>query len=632
MPSILPNDFAALALHAGVIQTPHFLFFQPSTISGYIDLMVGTATGQNRMFSLNNKALFSNSGHPSGYYTGSSWSGDFYIDTYNTRLYYNTGNAWNTGVNLIGGTGGPGATGPAGAAGSGVSGLISGYTNEVLAKNSDTNYDYAWTNIGDILRANSYSSPKRFREIYRNLGLRGSGGSTISTDMGSGVTYNPLSNTLYVVDNGTPSIVEYSLDGQYIRTISLSGFKDVEAIDFMRGTTASGTEYYYFVIAEEYNAAGSAYLNRLSLLLVPLTGNVTITYNPGVGYHDYSIDLSAHLTNAAPNVGIEGVAYNPTQNIFYVVTEKTANEGWKCWKVLNQSSPVISALFDLTSPLASVSVTDISDICYRRDQNTLVMVSEEGAGGIIEFGVSGPDLGSILDFVAAPTTFYQLEGVAFSPNGRLMFLTGEANTVGGDKPDYILYEWNDGSNPTTDERSHGLTYFQNGLATFVRGKTFEVADPYNTTTNNTDKSLVSSWPVGSRYLHGDMIKRGRKLTFSSFGNFIPNTPITGMATLNFQVLDTGDSALTPLLTLQEVSCHNTGYWSYDGQIFFSESGYYNKSYATIHNNSGYSTNNLITASGAHSIFVTGDIDFVTKFSLPSTTGTMNVFQFSVEID
>ncbi len=631
MPSLFA-DTRLLGLYAGIpTETPGYIFLQTGqagTLGAYFQYLTGSAP----LFTLNGKVLYSNTGVPS---SSLGSSGDFFISESLYKFYGpKSGASWGAGVNIQGPTG---ATGPAGSVVTGVAGSgvpVSGERFQVLAKASDSSYDTSWLEIGDLNRGyfNGFGGrPSRYTEVFRNTNLRGSNGVAATGDMGSGVTYNPVTNTLFVADNGTPSISEYSIDGQFIRTINLSGFKDIEAIDYISSDYATNPSapFSTFVIAEEYNAAGAAYLNKLHVIEIAATGSVTVTNNPGVGTHVRQINLGPYLTSAAPNVGIEGVTYNADHDIFYVVTEKTANEGWKVWRVANNSTVDISEMFDLTTILGFLSppATDISDICYRRSTNSIVMTSEEGAGWILEFNLTG----GLLDYMVAPSAFFQLEGICFSADGNLMFLTGEANSVGGDKPDYMIFEGDRTKNPTTDERSHGLNYFQNGVATSVRGKLFELIDPYSTTVNNTNKSLVSNWPIGSRDMKAEMMRRGRKLSFTAYGTFVPSTVID-VATLYFGVQDTGNVALTPALTVTGVSCAGVNSWNYFGNIAFSEAGFYNNSRVEIHNTAGYSSSHVLCQSGLSSSYSPGEIDFVTKFAVPSTVGTLNMYQFSMEID
>lgn len=65
--------------------------------------------------------------------------------------------------------------------------------------------------------------------------------SQIPDDL-SGITYNPLTNTLFMIQNGTPTIYETTLTGSYIRKITLTGFEDTEGIVHIGGTRFAVTE------------------------------------------------------------------------------------------------------------------------------------------------------------------------------------------------------------------------------------------------------------------------------------------------------------------------------------------------------------------------------------------------------
>lgn len=625
MPTLLA-DTRLLGLYAGVVTTPNYLFLQTG-VQGQIDAFITAATGTRPLFTLNGKVLRSSGGAPPDSLAG---SGDFYIDSTNWRVYgpkTSESGTWGAGVSMLGPSGATGAVGPTGATGVLHTGLISGFTNEILTKRSNTDYDFGYKNIYDVLRGTNsrIGRPSNFTEVYRNLNIRGTSGGTSPTDMGSGCTYEPTSNTIYVVDNGTPSIAQFSVDGTFIRSITLTGFKDVEAIDWMYNN--------YFVIAEEYNAAGAAYLNKLHVIEIPQTGSITITNSPGAGYHIRQIDLGASLTNASPNLGIEGVAYDKDKDVFYVVTEKTANEGWKVWKVNNNSTVTITALFTLTAALAALSpaATDISDIFFKRDSNTLVMVSEEGTGWILEFTLDG----TLIDSQAAPSIFYLIEGICFTPNGEFMFLTGEANTIGGDKPDFAIYQYNKGSNPSTIKSSHSLAYFQNGSATYLRGKIFDIVDPYSTATNNTYLSYTTDWPIGNQYMRSEMMTRGRKLTFNAFGDFNYDGGLAGeLTSLYFNALDTGDVQLCPNLAMTGVNCSGLSSWVYEGSVVFSESKY--NSFAKLELKSPNSDSPKIMVSnysGNISALTSGYVDLAVKYNITgSAIGRLNVQNTSISID
>ena len=114
--------------------------------------------GTNGANGLNGKTILNGTADPSNLYTGTD--GDFYINTNNFTFFGPKANGiWPEGNSLAGddGPAGPagakgdkgdtGATGAAGATGTTGHGVITGGTSgQVLAKNSNTDYDTAWIN------------------------------------------------------------------------------------------------------------------------------------------------------------------------------------------------------------------------------------------------------------------------------------------------------------------------------------------------------------------------------------------------------------------------------------------------------------------------------------------------------
>jgi len=128
----------------------------------------------------------------------------------------------------------------------------------------------------------------------------------------SGVTYNPLTNTLFMVTNKGPndstdptSIYETQTDGTVLRSILLNGFEDTEGIVHLGGTR--------FAVAEERRG------NIAFFDIPPSTSNITIFRNNA----DIA-PLEAALGPWGGNNGLEGVSYNPATNTIYTVKEKSA--------------------------------------------------------------------------------------------------------------------------------------------------------------------------------------------------------------------------------------------------------------------------------------------------------------------
>lgn len=115
----------------------------------------------------------------------------------------------------------------------------------------------------------------------------------------SGVTYNPLTNTLFMVANGNTTIYETNLSGGVLRTIFLSGFDDTEGIVHISGTR--------YAVSEERRG-------RITFFDIT-TSTSTVLY----GNSDY-VQLPGTWNN---NQGLEGVSYDPAIGEVLTVKEKT---------------------------------------------------------------------------------------------------------------------------------------------------------------------------------------------------------------------------------------------------------------------------------------------------------------------
>ncbi len=114
----------------------------------------------------------------------------------------------------------------------------------------------------------------------------------------SGVTGNPLSGTLYLVDNNSCSIYEVTKSGSLLRRIPTSGFDDLEGIANYSGS--------YFFVAEEQR------------------GNIVRINIPAIGT-DKIYKKNGIVTNIGTgwdNSGVEGVSCRSSDSIVFAVKEK----------------------------------------------------------------------------------------------------------------------------------------------------------------------------------------------------------------------------------------------------------------------------------------------------------------------
>ncbi|MCH8047898.1 MAG: SdiA-regulated domain-containing protein, partial [Planctomycetes bacterium] len=191
----------------------------------------------------------------------------------------------------------------------------------------------------------------------------------------SGVAYSDVTDTFYVVDDGTQSkMLEYSPDGALLRTIDFDNFNDLEGIVHMGGTR-------FAVLEEDTQGAanGFNFSFHLNILTIPTTLEVTIDKN----------DLTQSLPNEGTivmthadldeggddNSGPEGVAYDADGGYFYVAKEK---DSVRLWRFDDDVATAVMKVVDIPGVTDNPSqqnrlIDDISEIYFTDDVG--------GAGG-----------------------------------------------------------------------------------------------------------------------------------------------------------------------------------------------------------------------------------------------------------
>lgn len=262
----------------------------------------------------------------------------------------------------------------------------------------------------------------------------------LGASYGSGVAWHPTRQKLYVIDNDGPGLVEISATGQYLRTITLSGFSDVEAIcwmgPFQGSGSAAGTQ---FALAEEVVTTGGIARGAVVVCQIPATGSVTITKGSG---SNWVRTVNPQWTAVQTNLGLEALGVNYLGDLFFGATEKAEVDGdWKIYSFNNVSGDqAVTAEVSLSTLLSGVA-TDVSDLKIMQRSSTgeyhALILSHEGntgstgPGKLINAGPNtmvGP-VGSaswlIHSQLTLPAAFTMCEGVDVSPDGRTIFVTSE---------------------------------------------------------------------------------------------------------------------------------------------------------------------------------------------------------------
>lgn len=219
----------------------------------------------------------------------------------------------------------------------------------------------------------------------------------------SGITYSPVSNTLFAIRNvssGDSATYEYDVSGRLLRTITHVGFTDTEGICWMYGDT--------FAISEENP------VNRITI--VTINSSQTTLDRSNFTATSFSTGV------ASDNLGIEGCGYDIVRRKLYFTTEKAQAGVWNLW----QMDEITGAVTSVCSILATVgaAVSDIADIYYDRHTEHVFMLSQEDYK-VLEVTLSG----TIIRTFSFPS-FTQPEGLAFVPNLATMFIVGEPRQFG----------------------------------------------------------------------------------------------------------------------------------------------------------------------------------------------------------
>ena len=115
----------------------------------------------------------------------------------------------------------------------------------------------------------------------------------------SGITFNQTTKTLFLITNSPERIYETSKSGVCLREINLNNFDDTEGLDYLFENT--------YAIVEE---------RRHSLHIVTIKKDA-----PEIGPSDIINSITINLTDHNTH-GFEGIAYNKSNNCFYLVNEK----------------------------------------------------------------------------------------------------------------------------------------------------------------------------------------------------------------------------------------------------------------------------------------------------------------------
>jgi uncharacterized protein YjiK len=255
--------------------------------------------------------------------------------------------------------------------------------------------DFGPDDFGGRLNLDSYSVAIEARPID---GL---------TENTSGLTYNPTTGTLFTAINDPPKLAELSPDGRLLRTIPLTGAKDVEGITHVEGDR--------FIIVDEGKS-------RLSwITIAPDTTAIDLAGTPFV-----TLDLGP-----ISNLGFEGISWDQRKQELVVVQEMLpvrvlVVDGLEA--AVQGQGLGITVREWLPQGWAGHGVSDLSSVTVHDPTGNMILLSHMSSL-MIEYDAEGAPL-SLLSLWAGrhglQASVPQAEGVAIGPGGEV-FIVSEPN-------------------------------------------------------------------------------------------------------------------------------------------------------------------------------------------------------------
>lgn len=182
-------------------------------------------------------------------------------------------------------------------------------------------------------------SLKEIKDIKKNL---------------SGITYNKLSDTLFLITNSPRDIYELDKNGEVLRKIELKGFRDTEDLTHIKDNM--------FAILDE----------QLSTFYIVNIFDDTKEVSINNSIKQYSFDVRNF-----ENFGLEGISYDIQEDEFYIVNERNPKKIVLIKGLMNNSEIEVNInnkLLDNNTYLA-----DFSAIYFDSIKRTFYILSQESA-------------------------------------------------------------------------------------------------------------------------------------------------------------------------------------------------------------------------------------------------------------
>eukprot|EP00873_Tetraselmis_striata_P019203 jgi/Tetstr1/439467/TSEL_027900.t1 len=226
-------------------------------------------------------------------------------------------------------------------------------------------------------------------ELCRHVRLRGVPAEA------SGITYSPVTNSLYVITRNPRAVVEYNLEGRRLRSIPYDNLSDPEGITWMYD--------YTFAVAQEGRATAAITV----MDLVPWRESAVIRRR-----------LVLNGVQCETNFCFEGVTYDRKRNVFYALQEmKTMT----VWRVSPGSGTAVAVMDGALGRWPGLR--DLAGAYFRANSTSGLYLLSQATQNVarVEFNSSLVDIVHVKDNM--------VEGLTFTPDGHLMITVGEPNDL-----------------------------------------------------------------------------------------------------------------------------------------------------------------------------------------------------------
>ncbi|MBN1982406.1 MAG: SdiA-regulated domain-containing protein [Chitinivibrionales bacterium] len=208
----------------------------------------------------------------------------------------------------------------------------------------------------------------------------------------SGITFNPVSQTLFVIDNDEPVVMhEIDKKGALLRSIKLRGLKDPEDITYFKNDT-------FFVVEEG--------LCNLVRFPIPKPGVDSVV--PLKNCTSYKIDV------VMENNGLEGVTYHAGMQTVYITKEKVPSRIYRV--PVDSTGNVKEVIFN--EPFNIEQNAGDAAAIYACNDGTFLLLNEE-TKSLIGYTSDGKVLSHLV------LDMFQPEGVTINPADKTIYIIGE---------------------------------------------------------------------------------------------------------------------------------------------------------------------------------------------------------------